>query len=55
MSYYVVLYTVDADVAEISSQKAWVETYATREEACEAMDVFERRAYPVSVQLIEVH
>ena len=55
MSYYVVLYTVDADVAEISSQKAWVETYATREEASNAMDVFEFRGYPVSTHLIEVH
>lgn len=52
--YYVVVFTVDADVANASSQKAWTNVFDTREEACKAMDKYDMNGYPVTTRLIEV-
>lgn len=52
--YYVVLFTVDADVANASDRKAWVNVFTSRAAACEAMNSYAMNGYPVTTQLIEV-
>lgn len=52
--YYVVLFTVDADVANATSQKAWIHVFDTREEARKAMHKYDLNGYPVTSRIIEV-